>query len=128
MSKKQVPCLYSFLWLFIKTLGEKIFINLFCPKHSKIINWNKNDLIFIFTLLCGAPERFHLFEAPKRSARIKNLCHFLPLLHWDDKGYDYVLLYSWLILFQFPLTIEIHKNNIDTFRVTNKQFYKIILF
>ena len=26
------------------------------------------------------------------------------------------------------LAIEIHKNNIDTFRITNKQYYKIILF
>ena len=26
------------------------------------------------------------------------------------------------------LVIEIHINNIDTFRVTNKQYYKIILF
>ena len=26
------------------------------------------------------------------------------------------------------LTIEIHKTNIDTFRVTNKQYYNIILF
>ena len=38
----------------------------------------KNDIIFIFTLLCGASERFHLFEAAKRSVKIKNVCDFSP--------------------------------------------------
>ena len=33
----------------------------------------KNDIIFIFTLLCGASERFNPFEAAKRSVKIKNV-------------------------------------------------------
>ena len=46
----------------------------------------KIDIIIIFTLLFGASDRFHLYEAPKRSVGIKNLCHFPPLFHWDNKG------------------------------------------
>ena len=46
----------------------------------------KIDIIIIFTLLFSASDRFHLYEAPKRSVGIKNLCHFPPLFHWDNKG------------------------------------------
>ena len=56
------------------------FINPSCSKHPKIIKI-KNDIIFIFALLCGAnrssPESFHFFESPKRSVRTTNLS-FLP--------------------------------------------------
>ena len=40
------------------------------PSILKQLIERKND-IFIFTLLCGTSERFHLFEALKRSAKIK---------------------------------------------------------
>ena len=56
---------------------RKNFINPTYSKNHKIINWNKKPQ-FLFTLLCGASKRFHLFEAPKRSVRIKKLCHFPP--------------------------------------------------
>ena len=59
---------------------RKKFINPSCSKHPKIIEI-KNDIIFIFALLCGAnrssPESFHFFESPKRSVRTTNLS-FLP--------------------------------------------------
>ena len=42
----------------------KSFINPSCPKHPKIITWNKNG---------------HLFESPKRKVKRKKLCHFPPL-------------------------------------------------
>ena len=45
----------------------------------------KNDVIFIFTLFCGASERFYLFEAPKRNVKIKNVCHFPLLFHRYNK-------------------------------------------
>ena len=35
--------------------------------------------IFILALLCGTAKRFHLFEAPKRSVKIKCLCRFSKL-------------------------------------------------
>ena len=80
--------------------------------------------IFIFTLLCDASERFHFFEAPKRSLRIKTLCHFLPLFHWDDKASAELPTYANSV----SLTTEIDKNNIDTFGVTNKQYKILLLF
>ena len=85
--------------------------------------------IFIFTLLCGASERFHHFEAPKRSVRIKHLCHFFPLFHWDDKSYDmrFVELPTYTIPVSLTKEIILNEDNIDTFRVSNKQYYKIIL-
>ena len=87
----------------------------------------KNGIIFIFTLLCGASEKFHLFEAPKRSVKIKNLL-FSPLIPSGQQGLGlhFVELPTYAI--SVSLTIEIHKNNTDTFRVTNKQYYKITLF
>ena len=42
----------------------------------KLLNEINNDMIFIFTLLYVASERFHLFDAPKRSVRIKNYVIF----------------------------------------------------
>ena len=79
------------------------FIN---PSLPSILEWLigiKNDIIFIFTLLWGVSGRFHLFEAPKRSVKIKKLCHFsLFLFHWDNKGLDCILLNSLLMPFPFP--------------------------
>ena len=37
-------------------------------------------LIFIFTFFCGATKRFHLFEAPKRSVKIKKIMPFFLLI------------------------------------------------
>ena len=42
--------------------------------------------IFILALLCGTAKRFHLFEAPKRSVKVKCLCRFSNISDWDDKG------------------------------------------
>ena len=57
--------------------SRKNVINLSWPKHPKN-NLNKNDVLFIFTLLCGASESLHLFEAVNGSVKIK-LCYFSPL-------------------------------------------------
>ena len=66
--------------------GRKTFINPSCPKHPKIINWNKKWQIFIFILPCGASERFHLFEAPKRSMKIEKFVIFLPYFKLGWQG------------------------------------------
>ena len=66
---------------------------------------------------CSKHPKFHLFEVPKRSVKMKNLCHFSPLLHWDNNAIS------------VSLTKEIHKNYTYiygvTLRVTNKQYYYI---
>ena len=97
-----------------------------CPKHRKIIEL-KNGISFIFTLLRGATERFHLFEAPKRSVRIKNLS-FSRLIQLGRQGLRQRFAELTTYAISFSLTIGIHKNNIDTFRVTSKQYHKIIPF
>ena len=104
---------------------RKNFINPSCPKH-KIIEI-KNDIIFIFTLFVVPQKGFIFLRPRKEGVRIKNLHHFSVFLHWDDMGRDCVLLNFQLKPF-VSSTLEIHKNNIDTFRVNNKQYYKIILF
>ena len=58
--------------------SRKNVINLSWPKHPKI-NLNKNDVLFIFTLLCGVSESLHLFETVKGSVKIKKLCYFSSL-------------------------------------------------
>ena len=80
----------------MKFLGEKLNFNPFCPElETEIIEIEinilieiKNDIIFIFTLLCSDSERFHLFKAPKRGVTCENkeFCYFPLLFHWDDKG------------------------------------------
>ena len=46
----------------------------------------KNDIIFIFTLHCGASERFHPFEAAKRSVKIKKFMWFFPCIPLGQQG------------------------------------------
>ena len=81
--------------------------------------------IFIFTLLCGASERFYLFEAPERSLKIKNLCCFPPY-SIGTRRVKTALNLTYAI--SISLTIEIQESNIETVRVTNKQYYIIILY
>ena len=50
----------------------------------------------------------------------------LILLRQQGLGLCFVELPTFAISVSLP--IEIHKNNTDTFRVTNEQYYKIILF
>ena len=53
---------------------------------------------------------------------------FSPLTPLGQQGLrlHFVKLLTYNI--SIPLTLEIHKNNIDTFKVTNKSYYKKILF
>ena len=111
----------------MKILGEKTLLTYPVQSIVKKLIEIKNDIIFIFTILCGVSERFHLFEAAKRSVRIRKLCHF-PLIPLGRQGLRlrFVELLTYTI--SVSLTTEIHKTNINTFRVINKQYYKIILF
>ena len=91
--------------------------------------------IFIFTLLSNALERFHLFEAPEKNVKIKKLLSSpppppppSPYSIWATSVKTAFCRNLDLCAISVSLTIEIHKNNIDTFRVTNKQYYKTILF
>ena len=108
----------------MKILGEKTLLTYPVQSIAKKLIEIKNDIIFIFTILCGVSERFHLFEAAKRSVI---LCHF-PLIPLGRQGLRlrFVELLTYTI--SVSLTTEIHKTNINTFRVINKQYYKIILF
>ena len=87
--------------------------------------------IFIFTLLSGALERFH----PEKNVKIKKLLSSpppppppSPYSIWATRVKTAFCRNLDLCAISVSLTIEIHKNNIDTFRVTNKQYYKTILF
>ena len=84
--------------------------------------------VFIFTLFCRTSETIHLFQAPKRSVKNKKLVSFPPLLPLGQQWLrlHFVELPTYAIF--ISLVIEIHINNTDTFRVTDKQFYKMILF
>ena len=81
-----------------QNLMRKNFIKPSFPEHPKVINWNK---------------------------KFVSVSPLIPL-GWQGLQLPFAKLLTYAI--SVSLTIEIHKNNIDTFRVTNKQYYKIILF
>ena len=86
-------------------------------------------MIFIFTILCGTSDRFHLFKAPERSVRIKHLCPPPPPPRHSIRMTRVKTAHcqtSDLIVF-VSLTREIHEKQIDTLRVTNQQYHKIIV-
>ena len=85
----------------------------------------RNDIIFIFTLLYGTSERFHLFEALESSVKIYVIIH-----HYSIRTKRVKIVFVELLTYtvSISVTIEIHKKKIDTFRVTNKRYYKIIFF
>ena len=68
-------------------------------------------------------KRFHLFEPPKRSMKIKKLCYFPPLLRIGTTRVKTVFLSNCRLMSFMSLTIEIHKNTTETFRVTDKQYF-----
>ena len=69
----------------MKILGEKTLLTRSVACILKQLIEIKNDINFIFTLLYGTSERFHLFEPPKRSETIKTFMSFSLLFHWDNK-------------------------------------------
>ena len=109
-----------------KNLRSKTFIKPSCPKHPEIIIIEiieiKNNIICIFTLLCSVSESFHLFQAPKRIVKIKNLFHLLLSLLVMSKIYSIGTRRVKTAFCRTPtyaisvsLMIEIRKNNIDNF-------------
>ena len=90
---------------------EKIFINPSCP----IINWNKKWLKFSFL-------------GTERNVRIKKKLSYCPLIPLGRQGLRLWFARLPTYIISIFLTIEIHKSNIDTFRITNKHYDKIIHF
>ena len=101
---------------------RKKFVNPSYPKHPKLVIWKKNDK-FLFSHFFAVPQKGFVFLRLQRgSVKINNLSFFLLISDWDNK----VKVIS---LFHFSfLNNEIYENNTDSSRVTNKQYYKIILF
>ena len=84
----------------------------------------KNDIIFIFTLHCGASERFHPFEAAKRSVKIEKIMRFFPCIPLGQQGLGlhFVKLPAYAIF--ISLLIEIHINSTDTFKLPTSSTIK----
>ena len=83
---------------------EKKIINCSCPKHHKIINWSKNShkCLFSHFLWC-------LFEARKRSVKIKKIFHFSTLLEIGKARVETVFVELLSYTMSISLAIEIHK-------------------
>ena len=86
-----------------KNSKRKRFINISCPKHFKIINWNKKWQISIITLLCSASKKVLIrSETWKRSLRIRHLS-FSRLFRIGMTRVNTVFLSSSrIMLFSFP--------------------------
>ena len=95
--------------------------NCSCPRRPKIIE-RKSNISFYFhtSLWClkkvlwrpyeGQKALIKPFELPKRSVKIKKLCHFAPCIwDWNKKGQDFFFVPPTCTIF-ISLIIEIHKN------------------
>ena len=114
----------------MKILAEKTL--LICPIQN-ILKWLieiKKCNNFYFHTSLWYLKRFHFLG--ERSVRIK--IYVIPpppppspiFLFWQrGLRLHFVELLTYTI--SISLTIEIHKNSIDTFIVTNKKYYQIIL-
>ena len=109
---------------------RKNFINASCPKHRKSITWNKKWDIFYFHTLWCLRKVSSFWGTGKNGKKCENkkLMSFFSLISLGRQGLRLRFVEFPTYIISVPLTIEIHKHNIDTFRVTNKQYYKIILF
>ena len=60
---------------------RKCFIKSPCPKHPRIINWNKKLLNSLFSHFFVVPQKALIFlsQVSKRSVKIQTLCHFFCL-------------------------------------------------
>ena len=87
---------------------------------------NQKEKMTIFALFCGASQGFIYLR--HQVWKQKNLSFFPLICDWDNKGEDCVFVKLPTYAISVSLTIELHKNNTDTPSVTNKQYYKIILF
>ena len=117
--------LLQFLRFLLKTY-EKNFINSSCPKHLKIINWNKKWSKFYFLTSLWWTDFISLRHQKK--CENKRLMSFSPLFPLGQQGLRLHFAEHLTYAISISSTIETHKNNNDTFRITKKQYYKIILF
>ena len=81
---------------------------------------------FIFTLLCGATKTCYLWRDQKEL--LTKICHFSTLFGIQTTKFKIVFVKLLTYDISASLIIEIHKDNIDTPRVTNEQYYTKILF
>ena len=114
---------------------EKNFIDSSCSKHPKIINLNKNDTDFYFHTSFWCVREVSSFWGTRKKCENKKAPIIpppppppSPYSIWATRVKTAFCRNLDLCAISVSLTIEIHKNNIDTFRVTNKQYYKTILF
>ena len=98
-----------------------------CPKQHKIVNWNKKWHNFYFNTTLWCLRSVSSFRGIKKKCENKRFMLFSPLIPLRQQGLRVRFVKLLISTISSSLTIETHKN-IDTFRVTNKQYYKIILF
>ena len=108
----------------MKIQGEETLLTLL-PKLPKIIIEIKNDITFCFHTSLWCPRKVSSFWSCKKEC--ENMW-FFPLISLGQQGLGlhFVKLPAYAIFISSVL--EIHINNTDTFKVTNKQYYKIIVF
>ena len=115
-------CYHFFLDIY-ENPRRKNFFNLSCPKHCKIIKWHN---FYFHTSLWCLRKVSSFWGTEKECQNIKFMLFFpfIPL-GWQGLRLRFVKLPTYTI--SISLTTKMHKNNIDNVRVTNKQYYKIIL-
>ena len=118
----------------MKILDEKTLLTHPVPRILEKIQI-KNDK-FLFSRLFAVPQKSFIFQAfilrkvwgTKKKCENKKTISFSPFFLGWDQGWNCVFVKLLTYAISIFLTIEMHKSNIDTSRVTNKQHYKTILF
>ena len=113
---------YHFLYIYGNP-GRKNFVKPSCPKQPKITNGI--DFCFLTSLWCA--RKASSFWGTKKKCEKKNYVDYnppSPIIPSGQQGLR-LCIFKLLTTIFISLTIEIHKNNSETFRVTNKHYYKL---
>ena len=113
-----------FFQIFMKILREKGLLSLSVLTILKWLIEIKTDINFYFHTSLWCLEKVFSFLDMKKNSRNKKFNHFIPLFRIGATRVKTVFVELPTYAISVSLTIEIHKNNIDTSTVTNKQYYK----
>ena len=113
-----------FFQIFMKILREKGLLSLSVLTIQKWLIEIKSDINFYFHTSLWCLEKVFSFLDMKKNSRNKKFNHFIPLFRIGATRVKTVFVELPTYAISVSLTIEIHKNNIDTSTVTNKQYYK----
>ena len=99
----------------------KLKFNPPCPKHHKIIDWNKIWHKFYFYIVM--PQKGFIFFRHQKEVWEWKICVIFSHIPLGQQGLRLRSVELLIYTISISITIEIHKSNIDTFRVTKTTYF-----